>query len=84
MAERFQLFADLGVIVNFAVEDNDGIAVFGAHRLIAAGEINDLQPHRAHRSIGRFMHAVLIRAAMIEALHRAVSIRTRAVFAGNG
>ena len=71
MPERFEFLANLGVVVDFAIEDDDGVAVFGAHGLIAAGEIDDLEPHRAHRDIRGFMRALLIRAAMIDALHRA-------------
>ena len=35
MPERLELPAQLGMIVDFAVEDQDGVAVVAAHRLVA-------------------------------------------------
>ena len=70
----FQLFAQLGVIVDFAVEDDDRFAIFSAKGLIAAREIDDLQAHRAERDHARFVRARLVRSAM---RHRARRIRDR-------
>ena len=45
--ERFQFPAQFRVIVDLAVERNCVVAAIGVHRLVAAGKIDDLQPHRA-------------------------------------
>jgi signal transduction histidine kinase len=59
------------MVVNLAVEGDHGIAIFGAHGLIAAAEIDDFETNGAERCVGRLMYALLIGTAMIEALHRA-------------
>ena len=52
------------MIVNFAVEYQDDVAVFANNRLISAGEIDNPQPHSAQRNIRRFVDALLVRAAV--------------------
>src|SRR5437588_12751232 len=55
MAAGFELDAQLLEIVNLAVEDDDDVAVFVGHRLMAQGrEVDDRQPAVAEtdRSIG--------------------------------
>ncbi len=44
MAARFELGAQLGEVVDLAVEDDPDRAVLVGHRLIAGGEIDDAQP----------------------------------------
>ena len=46
---RPQLLAQLGVVINFAVEDDGVIAVFAAKRLIAGLQVDDFQPDCAER-----------------------------------
>ena len=41
--ERFQLAPQLHVVVNFAVENDGGVAVGAGDRLVAAFKIDDLQ-----------------------------------------
>src|SRR5271156_3702582 len=60
----FELRPQLDVIVNFPVENQDGIAIVADHRLIAARQIDNLQPHRPQRNMRRFPHTLLIRPAM--------------------
>jgi hypothetical protein len=47
MSPLFQFPAQFPVIVNLAIEDDDGIAIFGDNRLIAALHVDDFQPRRA-------------------------------------
>ena len=49
MSALFQFAAQFQVIVNLAVEDNDGVAILGYDGLIAALDVDDLQPRRAQR-----------------------------------
>ena len=37
VAARFKSFAEFEVVIDFAVEDNDGVAVSGVDRLISPG-----------------------------------------------
>ena len=41
VAARFESFADFEVVIDFAVEDDNGVAVGGVNRLIPSGQIND-------------------------------------------
>jgi hypothetical protein len=41
VAQSFQLATDLEVVVDFAVKDDDPIAVFGEDWLVAVSDIND-------------------------------------------
>ena len=47
MPQGFQLSPQLGVIVDLTVEDNNGIAVLAAQRLVAATQVDDLEANRA-------------------------------------
>ena len=64
MAQRFKLPAQLGVIVDFAVEDQHGGAIVGGHGLLSAGEIDNLQADGAEGDIGRVIDVLLVGAAM--------------------
>ena len=75
--QLLQLFANLGVIINLTVERNHCVAVLRAHRLIAAAQIDNLQPHRTQRRMRRFMGTLLIRTPMIQTLHRPAQYASR-------
>jgi hypothetical protein len=47
VAQRFQLAAQFGVIVDLAVEDGDSIPILAPHGLVAAFEIDNLETNRA-------------------------------------
>jgi hypothetical protein len=64
MAEAFELTAQFRVVINFTVEDQDGIAVIAQHRLRAVLEINDFQAHRAKRYLRRLPNPLLVRPAV--------------------
>src|SRR5437762_3567285 len=66
VTQRFQLAAQLGVIVDLAVEDGDSIPVLAPLRLIAAFQVDNLEPYRAKRCISRLVYPVLIGPAMGE------------------
>jgi hypothetical protein len=65
-AERFELAADLKVIVDFTVENNNGVAIFRKNRLIARRQVNNLEAGRTERADSRSKHSLLIRSAMNE------------------
>jgi glycogen debranching enzyme len=50
MAQLVQLGAHFEVIVDFSVEHDDRVAVFGRDGLIAVLQINDFQARGAHRA----------------------------------
>ena len=64
MAECLQFAPQFHVVVNFAVEHNGDIAVVRDNRLVAATEVNDLEPRRAHRAHARLKHSLLVRPTM--------------------
>ncbi len=56
--------AQFAVIINFPVENQNGVAVGTPTWLRSALEIDDLQAHRAQRYQTRLMDGLLIRTAM--------------------
>ena len=64
MTQLFQLRAQLEMIVNFAVEDNSGMAVIGEDGLIARGQVQNLQPRGAERKNRCLVDALLVWTAM--------------------
>ena len=66
MAALFQIPAQFQVIVDFAVKGDDGVAVLGQDGLIAALDVDNLEPRRAQRDGLGLKDALLIRAAMNE------------------
>ena len=66
MPQRLQFVADFAVVVDFAVERDGGVAVVADDRLVAAGQIDDLQAHRAQGRDAAFEDAVLVGPAMVE------------------
>ena len=64
MAARFQILAQLGIIVNFAVEHHPELAVFIRERLMPAGQIDDAQAAETQAQASVDENAFIIRAAM--------------------
>lgn len=60
----FQFLAKFTVIVDLAVENDDGVAIFGRDRLIACGEIDDLESSRSQRDGVRLKNSLLVRPPM--------------------
>jgi len=54
------------VVVNFAVECDDTVAVLGNNRLVPGFEVYDLQTRRAKRNGVRFKYTLLVGPAMTE------------------
>ena len=50
MAKLFQLGSHLEVIVDFPIEDDNCVAVFGRDGLVAVFEVNNFQARGAHRA----------------------------------
>ena len=72
VAERFQFAAQFRMVINFTVEDDRIVSVFGVHRLIAAGKIDNLQADCAEGNVVRFVNALLVRASMVQTLNSPV------------
>ena len=64
MAALFQFRAQFHMVVDFAVEDDHGVAVRRYDRLVARVEIDDLQPRGAERYQVGLEDALLVGAAM--------------------
>lgn len=47
MSEAFELLAKLGVVIDFPVEDDNGVAVLADHGLVAGLQVDNLQPGSA-------------------------------------
>ncbi len=69
-AFALQLVAQLHEVEDFAVINNDGIAVFAENRLIAAGDVQDCQAGSAQRDLFALEFRLLIGAAMGDGIHR--------------
>ncbi len=67
LAAIAQLLAQRGVVINFAVEDDGGIAVFRAHGLVAAFEIEDPETDGPQGDEIGFEGPMLIGTSMLEA-----------------
>ena len=61
-AERFEFAADLKVIIDFTVENDHGVAIFGKNRLIARRQVNNLEAGCTERAGSRSKHSLLIRS----------------------
>ncbi len=70
VAALLQFTAQFQMIVNLAVEDDDSVAILGNNGLIAALNVDNLQPRSAQRDGVRLKDALLIRTAMDNARHR--------------
>jgi hypothetical protein len=58
------------MVIDFAVESQDRIAIIANKRLVSAYEIDDSEAHGAQRHICGFIHTLLIRAAVYERANR--------------
>ncbi len=64
MAQLLQLGAHFEVVVDLAVEDDDGVAVFGRDGLVAVLEVDNFQAGRAQRADRRLVNALLVGSAV--------------------
>ncbi len=64
VAECFELRPQLQMVVNFAVEYNDRVAIARGHWLIAGSQIENLQTRRAQGAQPRGENALLVWSAM--------------------
>jgi hypothetical protein len=64
VAALLEFTANFEVIVDFAVEDDTGVAIFRKDGLIAAVEIDDLEAGRSHREQTGLEDTQLVRATM--------------------
>ena len=71
MTQVFEFTPKGDMIVDLAVEDNDQITAIRHNGLVAAFEIDDLQPHRAERGRVAFEYSLLIGAAVANAFNGA-------------
>src|SRR5208282_3791189 len=71
MAETFQFAAQFRVVVDFAVEHDGYIAIFGQNGLVARAEVYDLEPRRTHRAEAGLEHTLLVRSTMNQRGRRA-------------
>jgi hypothetical protein len=70
VAARFESFANFEVVIDFAVEDDDGVAVCGVNRLIPPGQIDDFQTGGAQIALAGLVDALLIGAAVNQSRSR--------------
>jgi hypothetical protein len=64
VAQGFEFVPEFRVIVDFAVEDQNGIAIITQHGLIAVFQIDDLQADGPQRHQGGLPNVLAIRPAM--------------------
>jgi len=64
VAARLQAWAQRGVIVDFAVEDDPNCAVFVAERLVPAGDVNNTETPHADRGWPIAVNAFIVWAAV--------------------
>jgi len=60
VAALAELAAEIGVVVDFPVEDDHRVAVVAADGLLAAGQVDDAQAHGAHRDVFGLVDSLLI------------------------
>ena len=66
MPPSSKFLAHLGVVINFSVEDDDGVPVFTHQRLVSGSEVDDLKTDGAQRHVRALIYALLIRTAVRE------------------
>ncbi len=64
--ELFELATQIGVIVDFAVEGDNRVAVVAPHRLRAAFEVDDAKTDRSQGDVIGFEDALLVRPPVNE------------------
>ncbi len=70
IAKLLQFTAQFEMIIDFAVEDDDGVAIVRYYRLISAFDIDNLEARRAQRNGFGFKNSLLVRTAVDNAGHR--------------
>src|SRR5579864_1416368 len=70
MSPVAQLFPQLGVVINFAVEDEDCITVLALHGLVAAFQIDDPETHGPEGNRLGLVEPLLVRSAMCKRVGR--------------
>ena len=66
MTRRFEIAAQLGEVVDLAVEDDPDRAVLVVNRLMAGRQIDDAQPPHPERHAFFHPHALVVGAAMAD------------------
>ena len=66
VTQLLELGPDFHVVVNFAVEDDDGVAIGRLDGLVASRYVQYCQAGSAEGAVGRLVHALLIGSAMDE------------------
>ena len=78
VAARRELFAELGEVVELAVEDRDDVAGLARDRLVAELRVDHLQPLMAEHARAEGVRRALIRAAVADARAHGVDERAAA------
>jgi hypothetical protein len=66
MAEGFELFAELEVVIDLAIEDNDSVAIVRIDGLVAATEIDNFEASRTQATSDGLVHTLLVGTAVEE------------------
>ncbi len=61
VAQGFELFPQVSMVVDFPVEDQNRVPILAEHGLIAGVQINDLQADRTEGNVGRLVGGLLVR-----------------------
>src|SRR4051794_11678426 len=61
-----ELFSQLAVIVDLAIEDHPYGCILVAHGLVAGGKVDDCKPAEAQCDVCRKMESTVIRAAVLD------------------
>src|ERR1700686_1245141 len=69
MAPAFEFGSKFGEVVNLAVENNPGIAIFVEDRLMASGEINNTQAAHAQTGAVGDVEPFIVGAAIYDPIH---------------
>src|SRR5260370_13718334 len=73
VAVLIQVAAQFRMVVDFAVEDDDRIAVIGNDGLVAGFQVNNLETRGAERYEIRFKDALLVRPTVNEGIRRGLN-----------
>ena len=72
MAARFEVLAQLGIVVNFAVQHHPQRSIFIRERLMAAGQVDDAQAAKSEAEPGVGENTFIIGTAMNDRLGHAM------------
>jgi len=64
MAKFLEFVSQFLMVVDFAVEHDSYIGIFGQNRLVAETEVYNLEPRRAYRAESRLKNTLLVRSTM--------------------